>query len=1122
MKKILQTRPDRRSIRPVSSWLLLAVAGALWAIMTLVAAPPIARAQPYPSPTVQNLTILGTCTGCPGGGGGSPPAGAVNSTQYNLNGTLFGGVDPGVAGRVLTSNGSGAPPTFQASAGSVSIGLAPGFASQVGTYNTGNQVLTSGGTLSGQDKIQPQTINYTIVYPDDTGTTEIAAGVSGPIIFTLRNPGSATAFTTSPTFQDGTGFGFTLTTTGGTATFSGPQPGAGGTSITFPPGSVVTCTDTATTYVCSTITPAWNVIAPTGTPADDVVTQAALNGPAPVYSMPGQWYNCTQLTVPNNQVWHGAYINPNEGSNAGNILHYKTVYHCPTGGSFTTGQAHISTGDRVDIDGIGVLGNSSEAVGVDCFQALNTAYPTFHVAAQGCTGWGVNNFSDGSVPGPSQSFSQGLTMSFSYLAGNAYGAYYCNGDNGGFCSDMQIGPQNEIEVNGCSTPFADAPGCTNVVIAGSDGWAFQDNRCEDGGVCAYVENSGGFLFSGTNCDKNLCLISNGNNHFTLTGNRANDPLFSAFDPAPIVSFTGSNIDVQASGNVWTANVGDHCSYSVTSPGTVSGYFAEAQVSFAQDPVFGSTVFCDAYSASQIAPLLGGTNLDRVAYITEALSGSAFIAPNFDLGKNFQFVLQNSCTSGSPCLIPNPVNAPLPLNQHGYYQIINSPSGSAFFQADTLYAPYTVPTISAQPVSITTIPYVVQQNGIAFQAPITVQNSAGAGNSLTGGAGMTSGWSTSHATLANAVGGCTDPKSGSACSTLTEDATANVHQAFQSISQLGAATYSAFVNAGTPNVSFSGSATFSSSGNGMTVTAVGSGTVGRGRIQCSCAANGIFVVGLNSGTGGTGTYFTSRGVNVSSPAAITINDWRYLAITIDDGGSNSAAIGIDPNNGDQVDALSGHVSSAGNSTGAGVYYGGYVIPEAGGWYFVSMTYTLGTHTATEARLELGLLGQANLPDWLDYPGTGGGFLQLWNPQLIPLSPAPTGITTIPGALSAINGVATFEATSALTKTLTISTSTFTPILTSGVNQQMTLVHASCPCTVANPTGIASVPGQEGMIDVIQSSAGSDTVSWGSQYIAPGGTASLTLSTGANDIDHIPYRVIDGTHILLGSVLLNATH
>jgi hypothetical protein len=251
-------------------------------------------------------------------------------------------------------------------------------------------------------------------------------------------------------------------------------------------------------------------------------------------------------------------------------------------------------------------------------------------------------------------------------------------------------------------------------------------------------------------------------------------------------------------------------------------------------------------------------------------------------------------------------------------------------------------------------------------------------------------------LANAVGGCVDPIGGSACSTLTEDNTLNTHQASQGISQLGAATYSGFVNAGTPNVSASFTATFSSVGNAMTVTAVASGTIARGEISCSCAANGLFIVGFNSGTGNTGTYFTSSGVTISSPTSVQVKDWRYIALVVDDGGCNldCAAIGIDPNTGTQVDAFSGQPSFAGNSNGAGIFYGGYVIPEAGGWYFVSMTYTLGTHTATRARLQLGLLGQSNTPTWLDYPGTGGGFLQLWNPQLIPLTPAATGITTIP--------------------------------------------------------------------------------------------------------------------------------
>ena len=111
----------------------------------------------------------------------------------------------------------------------------------------------------------------------------------------------------------------------------------------------------------------------------------------------------------------------------------------------------------------------------------------------------------------------------------------------------------------------------------------------------------------------------------------------------------------------------------------------------------------------------------------------------------------------------------------------------------------------------------------------------------------------------------------------------------------------------------------------------------------------------------------------------------------------------------------------------------------------------------------------------------------------------------------------------TDVLTISTATFTPVLTAGVNQQMTLVHASCPCTIANPTGIASAIGQTGMLDIIQSSTGSDTVgTWGSQFITPGGTSTLTLSTAANAVDHIAYRVIDSTHVLLGAPILNATH
>lgn len=105
-------------------------------------------------------------------------------------------------------------------------------------------------------------------------------------------------------------------------------------------------------------------------------------------------------------------------------------------------------------------------------------------------------------------------------------------------------------------------------------------------------------------------------------------------------------------------------------------------------------------------------------------------------------------------------------------------------------------------------------------------------------------------------------------------------------------------------------------------------------------------------------------------------------------------------------------------------------------------------------------------------------------------------------------------------LSISTATYTP---DGSNNDytLTLVHASCPCTLANPSA-TPVAGTAGQIVVVQSATGSDTIgTYGSSYVASGGTASLTLSTGANAIDILSYYVIDSTHIAL-SLQTNFSH
>jgi hypothetical protein len=135
-----------------------------------------------------------------------------------------------------------------------------------------------------------------------------------------------------------------------------------------------------------------------------------------------------------------------------------------------------------------------------------------------------------------------------------------------------------------------------------------------------------------------------------------------------------------------------------------------------------------------------------------------------------------------------------------------------------------------------------------------------------------------------------------------------------------------------------------------------------------------------------------------------------------------------------------------------------------------------------------------------------------------SGAPSESTTLPsgltlpgyGALGTANVWSAQQ--SATVTTLSISTATFTPTGASN-DYAITLVHASCPCTLANPSA-TPVAGTHGVIFVTQSSTGSDLIStWGSQYEAPGGTSTITLSTGAGAVDVLAYVVKDATHILL---------
>lgn len=119
------------------------------------------------------------------------------------------------------------------------------------------------------------------------------------------------------------------------------------------------------------------------------------------------------------------------------------------------------------------------------------------------------------------------------------------------------------------------------------------------------------------------------------------------------------------------------------------------------------------------------------------------------------------------------------------------------------------------------------------------------------------------------------------------------------------------------------------------------------------------------------------------------------------------------------------------------------------------------------------------------------------------------TTVNGALvkiwAAFAGVAL---TDAVTVAVDMSTGfNFTLLATAGIGATRAL---------GNPTN--AKPGQRGVIVFTQSSGGSNALTYGSAYVAAGGTGSLTTSAGANNIDVFSYTVLPSGKVLL---VLSAT-
>ena len=137
---------------------------------------------------------------------------------------------------------------------------------------------------------------------------------------------------------------------------------------------------------------------------------------------------------------------------------------------------------------------------------------------------------------------------------------------------------------------------------------------------------------------------------------------------------------------------------------------------------------------------------------------------------------------------------------------------------------------------------------------------------------------------------------------------------------------------------------------------------------------------------------------------------------------------------------------------------------------------------------GTSGTGDLPSRLVFSTTADGESSPTERMRI----AQNGVITIQNGAVAVIGTLTDGAT-------------ITPDFAADCNFTVTLGGNR---TIANPTNITA--GQSGSIFIVQDATGSRTLSWGSSWDFPGGTAP-TLSTAANAVDRIDYIVRSSTSI-----------
>lgn len=307
----------------------------------------------------------------------------------------------------------------------------------------------------------------------------------------------------------------------------------------------------------------------------------------------------------------------------------------------------------------------------------------------------------------------------------------------------------------------------------------------------------------------------------------------------------------------------------------------------------------------------------------------------------------------------------------------------------------------------------------------------------------------------------------------------------------------------------------------TLGGVQSLTCGGGQFLNVISTSGVPACGTPSGAGNvsTGGTLTSNALIIGGGTQ-TVSALGSLGTTttlLHGNAAGAPTFGAVNLAADVTGILGASNGGAGTITGALKGNGSGTVSQAACADLSNAAASCSTDTTSASNISAGTLAAAR-----GGAGTINGVLA-GNGSGVVSQGASTGLSDSAG-LARLAGVQQFTGVPRDTKaTVTISTATFTPDFGAAVNFSITLT-AACPCTLANPSNLPSAGNvQTGIIEVKQGASPPYTITtFGSAYVTVGGTATITLSSGANAVDYFPYYISDGTNVVLGQPQKSPTH